>query len=114
MWRVLGALLVLLSSFPAWASEPNLSGLWEAHVMGSRIEARIDQNKGKISGVAYIFDPMGKKVTYHFQGHTEGGRLQVTHSDGHVFSGSLRQANQLVGVIKAASGWEVPVAASRR
>ncbi len=111
---VLGVALTLFSGFSAWASEPNVSGIWEAYVMGSRIEARIDQKNQRLSGVAYIFDPMGKKVTYHFQGHIEGGRIQVAHSDGHVFSGSLTQAQQLVGVIKAASGRQVAVAASRR
>lgn len=112
--KFLGVLLILFAAFHAWASEPNVSGRWEAHIMGSRIEARIDQNRNRISGVAYIFDPFGKKDTYHFQGHIQGGRIQVAHGDGHVFSGSLTQADQLVGVIRAASGRQVAVTASRR
>ena len=30
-----------------------------------------------VSGVAYIFGPDGHKVTYHFNGHFQNGRLQA-------------------------------------
>lgn len=106
--------LMILSAVPAWAAASDFSGRWEAWVMGSRIEAKIGQKGDKVSGVAHIFDPMGKKDTYHFQGHVRGSNIQASHTDGHVFSGSLTRDGRLVGSLRTASGRSVAIAASKR
>ncbi len=105
---------MLLSGLPVWASESDFSGRWEAWVMGSKIEALIAQNGDKIKGVAYVFDPTGKKDAYHFQGQVRGSSIQAFHTDGHVFSGSLTRDRRLVGSLRTASGHAVTVAASKR
>ncbi len=105
---------MLLSCLHAWAAEYDFSGRWEAWVMGSRIEAKIAQNGDKISGVAYVFDPTGKKDAYHFQGQVQGSSIQASHTDGHVFSGSLTRDRRLVGSLRTASGHAVTLAASKR
>ena len=115
MKRLLSVLaFMLLSGLPAWSAEFDFSGRWEAWVMGSKIEAKIAQIGDKISGVAYVFDPMGKKDTYHFQGHVRGSNIQASHTDGHVFSGSLTRDRRLVGSLRTSSGRAVAVAASKR
>jgi hypothetical protein len=99
--------------FPA-GSGPNLSGKWETWVLGHKLEANIKQDGAVIRGVAYIFGPDGRKVTYHFNGHFQNGRLQAVHSDGHSFSGRLLNSGQLAGTVKAASGRKLNVKMSRR
>lgn len=110
---IVAAFLTLAICFPA-DSGPNLSGKWETWVFGHKLEANIEQHGAVISGVAYIFGPDGHKVTYHFNGHLQNGRLQAVHSDGHSFSGRLLNSGQLAGTVKAASGRQLNVTMSRQ
>ena len=110
---IAAAFLILVFCFPA-GSQPNLSGRWETWIMGHKLQANINQDGDVIGGVAYIFGPDGKKVTYHFNGHVQNGKLQAVHSDGHSFSGKLINSREIAGTITAASGRHLNLTLTRR
>jgi hypothetical protein len=110
---VIAVFLILAFCFAANAG-PSLTGKWATWVLGHKLEANIKQDGPVISGVAYIFGPDGHKVTYHFNGHFQNGKLQAVHSDGHSFSGRLLNSGQLAGTVKAASGRQLNVTMSRQ
>lgn len=110
------SVIILLASMCLSASGAgvNIAGNWESRLMGSLIQARIDQNGNDVSGVAYVYSPLGQKDTYHFTGKIEGAKVVAGHHDGHLFSGNLTPAGRLVGVLKTKGGHQLPVEASRR
>ncbi|MGO9572101.1 MAG: hypothetical protein ACLP5H_31650 [Desulfomonilaceae bacterium] len=92
----------------------NIAGNWESRFMGSLIQAKIDQNGDAVSGVAYVYSPLGQKDTYHFTGKIDGAKVVASHHDGHLFSGNVTPAGHLVGVLKTKGGHQVPMEATRR
>ncbi len=106
-------IFLFLLCFSAEAQQ-NLAGQWETWIMGHRLEANISQNGKVVGGVAYIFAPDGKKVTYHFNGYFQNGKLQVFHSDGHSFSGKLLNSRKIAGTLTASSGRRLNITLSRR
>jgi hypothetical protein len=105
--------LVLMLQVPALSAQKNVSGDYEASVMGSVIKARIDQNGEAIQGVADVYSG-GKKNTYHFTGSVNGNRIQASHYSGHVFSGNVTPEGDLVGVLKTKGGHKISINAARR
>jgi hypothetical protein len=110
---ITAAFLILVFCFPA-GSQQNVSGKWETWIMGHKLEANINQDGDVIGGVAYVFGPDGKKVTYHFNGHMQNGKLEAVHSDGHSFSGKLLNSREMAGTITAASGRQLNLTLTRR
>jgi hypothetical protein len=110
---ITAAFLILVFCFPA-DSQQNVAGTWETWIMGHKLQANISQEGDVIGGVAYIFGPDGKKVTYHFNGHVQNGKLEAVHSDGHSFSGKLINSGEIAGTIKAASGRQLNLTLTRR
>jgi hypothetical protein len=107
--------LVLASTCLATAGAGvNIAGNWESRFMGSLIQAKIDQNGNDVSGVAYVYSPLGQKDTYHFSGKIDGVKVVASHHDGHLFSGNLTPEGRLVGVLQTKGGHQLPVEASRR
>ncbi len=115
MYRKSAALvtvMILLLTVTALA-QGDISGNYEASVMGSTIRANIEQNGSNIQGVAHVYSA-GKKNTYHFSGVTDGNRFQASHYSGHVFSGNVTPQGDLVGVLRTKGGHKVSIHASRR
>jgi hypothetical protein len=110
---ITAAFLILVFCFPA-GSQQSLSGRWETWIMGHKLQANISQEGDVIGGVAYVFGPDGKKVTYHFNGHVQNGKLEAVHSDGHSFSGKLINSREIAGTITAASGRHLNLTLTRR
>lgn len=108
------ALLVVSMSLPAAGAGVNIAGNWESRLMGSLIQAKVDQNGKDVSGVAYVYSPFGHKDTYHFTGKIDGARIVASHHDGHLFSGNVTPAGRLIGVLKTKDGYQMTVEASRR
>jgi hypothetical protein len=111
---LLSVLLVSITAILCWGSEPNVSGHWVYSMMGSRIEAEIAQSGKLLNGVAYVFDAVGNKNTYHFKGAVENGKIAVQHSNGHVFNGSVTPSGRLVGVLRTKNGHRVNIDAEKR
>jgi hypothetical protein len=110
------ALLVILISvlcLPAHAAQRDITGNYEASVMGSIIKARIEQAGAEIRGVAYVYSG-GKKNTYHFTGTVNGDRVQASHYSGHAFNGNVTPGGDLVGVLRTRGGHNLSVHAARR
>jgi len=116
MLKYFAAVIILLASMCLSVSGAgvNIAGNWESRLMGSLIQARIDQNGNDVSGVAYVYSPLGQKDTYHFTGKIDGAKVVAGHHAGHLFSGNLTPAGRLVGVLKTKGGHQLPVEASRR
>jgi hypothetical protein len=116
MPKYLAAVIIMLAAMclPASGAGVNIAGNWESRLMGSLIQARIDQNGNVVSGVAYVYSPLGQKDTYHFTGKIDGARVVASHHDGHLFSGNITSAGHLVGVLKTKGGHQLPLEASRR
>ncbi len=108
-------LIILITAlyFPAHAAQRDISGNYEASVMGSVIKAKIEQAGTDIRGVAYVY-ASGKKNTYHFTGTVNGDRVQAIHTSGHVFNGNVTPGGDLVGVLKTKGGHSLSVHAARR
>jgi len=116
MKRVLGlvAIVASLSVASVAVASWNMSGKWVAHVMGAKVVVRVDQKGSAISGVAYVYSPLGKKDTYHFQGQIAGSNVQAVHHSGHMFTGRIEDDGGVSGVLRTKKGHRIPVHASRR
>lgn len=107
------AVVLTVLCLPAHAAQRDISGNYEASVMGSVIKATIQQAGDAIRGVAYVYSG-GKKNTYHFSGTVNGNRIHASHSDGHAFNGNVTPEGNLVGVLRTRGGHNVSLNAARR
>jgi hypothetical protein len=116
MAKYLAAVMILLMStcVSAAGATANIAGKWETRLMGSLVQAKVDQKGHNVSGVAYVYSPLGHKDTYHFTGKVNGARVVASHHSGHLFSGNVAPDGHLVGILKTKSGYRVAVEASRR
>ncbi|HMK34287.1 MAG TPA: hypothetical protein VK463_04405 [Desulfomonilaceae bacterium] len=107
-------ILVLIMCLPAGSAERDISGTWEAEVMGSKVVAHVNQDGSAISGVAYISNSSGGKASYQFVGNINQGNLSGTLAGGHSFSAKVYSDGQVAGVVRTKDGHYVPVSATRR
>lgn len=116
MKRDLGcvAIIACLSIASVAVAGWEISGRWVAHVMGAKVVVRVDQRGSAISGVAYVYSPLGKKDTYHFQGQIAGNSVQAAHHSGHMFTGRIEDDGGVSGVLRTKKGHRIPVHASKR
>lgn len=114
MKRLLLCILLSLGlAMQVFGSSFNLSGNWSAGVMGSKVNAQINQKGNVLSGVAFVYSPGGAKNTYHFSGSMAGTSVSVSHTSGHRFKGNVTPDGRLVGTLTTKNGYQVPVDASR-
>jgi hypothetical protein len=106
--------ILILLCFSAAVAGANFSGNWEGRVMGSLIQATINQHGNRVTGVARVYSPLGQKDTYHFTGTVNGAKVFASHGSGHRFWGNLTPSGHLVGVLRTKDGYQVMVDASRR
>ncbi|MBM4326533.1 MAG: hypothetical protein FJ118_05135 [Deltaproteobacteria bacterium] len=112
--RLLVALVAVLALCSLAGASSNMAGKWVAWIMGHKIEANVNQQGSKISGVAYVYDPFGKKDQYHFTGSVSNGQIVASHHQGHFFNGKLTPEGRIVGVIKTRGGHRFDVVARHR
>jgi hypothetical protein len=93
---------------------PNFSGRYTMWVFGTKVYADVNQQGKKISGVAWFYDFWRKKITFHFNGYYDKGKVYASHHSGHVFRGRVVNNNRLVGVITTKDGLRIPVDTSTR
>jgi hypothetical protein len=111
---LLTATLIVIMILPAWSAGLNASGNWEAFVMGSKIRVHVSQDGRSLKGVAFVYNILGKKDTYHFNGHVDGGRITANHSSGDTFFGTITPDGHLVGTLRTRSGRRLAVNAVRK
>ena len=104
--RLLLCALVLSWSCPAWAAAPGeKSEMWEGRVLGATFRAGVCYNaRGKARGVLLLTHASGQTDTYHLDGSLSGGKFELRHGSGHVFSGSLDSSTTMRGKVKLANG----------
>ncbi len=106
---------LLVLCVPLAASGQGMSGNWEAVVFGMKVaDAQVHIQGQKVSGVAYVYGPFGKRITYHFYGGVQGNTVYARHNDGHVFQGTITGPGQVSGTLTTKKGRTVPVTANRR
>lgn len=93
---------------------PNISGHYQAWVMGATVKANVNHKGNKVNGVAWYHDFWGKRHTFHFYGRYNKGSVQARHNSGHYFNGRATGDGRLVGVITTNNGRRIPISASRR
>jgi hypothetical protein len=82
--------------------------------MGGRMVARVEQNGNAIGGVAHVYPPTGKRLTYHFTGTVQGNKISAAHYSGHVFNGHVTPQGQIVGVLTTRNGEKISMTGRRR
>ncbi|HMK36561.1 MAG TPA: hypothetical protein VK463_15920 [Desulfomonilaceae bacterium] len=110
----LSAVLLVLTVFPAEGTGLNVTGNWEASVLGSTVKAQVRQEGHLIEGVAHVYTLFGAKDTYHFAGNINHGKIFASHNSGHTFSGSVTPDGRMVGTLKTRGGKRVGVNAFRK
>jgi hypothetical protein len=106
-------ILILVTCLTAGAAELDISGTWEAGVLGSQIEVQVSQSGSSISGVAYI-SSSGEKRAYQFVGNINEGIITGALSGGHSFWGKVNSSVEVAGILRNNDGRVVPVSAFRR
>ena len=91
------------------AGAANISGRWEASVMGHRVKAVAEQKGQKLSGVAYLYDPLGHKSTWHFNGTVNGVDVQAAHFTGNKFTGKVVAEGKMSGTLETSNGFHIPL-----
>lgn len=82
---------------------------WETSVMGVKVKGMVQRRLSDIKGVLHIYQPLGKKLTYHFTGTVQGDRVQASHTDGHVFQGRITDERKVEGVLTTKAGHRIPL-----
>jgi len=101
------SILAICSAYNALAA--NLTGRWEASVMGHQVKAVAEQKGQRLSGVAYLYDPLGHKSTWHFNGTVNGNDVWASHHSGHKFVGKIVADGKMSGVIETDNGFRIPL-----
>jgi len=99
--------LILFMGHDAMAA--NITGRWEASIMGHRVKAVAEQKGQNVSGVAYLYDPFGHKTTWHFNGTIHGNNIQAAHHDGHKFVGKVVSEGKMSGTLETNNGFHIPL-----
>jgi hypothetical protein len=111
MKRVLKYFVFLLITgiYAQIALAANISGNWEAAIMGHQVKAVAEQNGKNIKGVAYLYDPIGHKSTWHFKGMISGDNIQAAHHSGHRFTGKIVSSGKMSGILETSNGFRIPL-----
>jgi len=105
MRRMLAALAaILIFSCSALAGTYDLTGDWEAVVMGAPVTAEFTQDGQMFTGVMRIPEPGGKINVYHLAGAIFDEKFVALHGSGHVFEGRMTSPDAAEGVFKLAGG----------
>ncbi len=91
----------------------NLSGTWEAEVMGSQIVLQMSQNENALSGVAHIYSSSGKRFTNNFSANINGSNISGAAGD-FIFFGNVISQNSATGVVRLKDGRQIPIRATRK
>ncbi|MGC8660235.1 MAG: hypothetical protein ACP5U1_14310 [Desulfomonilaceae bacterium] len=99
--------LLLMSAYNVFAA--NITGRWEASLMGHHVKAIAEQKGKKLSGVAYLYDPLGHKSTWHFNGTVNGNDVKAAHYTGHKFVGKILGNGVVSGTLETNNGFRIPL-----
>jgi len=105
MLRMLAALAaILVLSCPVQAGTFDLTGSWEALVMGAPVTAEFSQEGQMFTGVMRIPEPGGKVNVYHLAGAIFDEKFVALHGSGHVFEGKMTSPDAAEGEFRLAGG----------
>lgn len=82
---------------------------WETSVMGVKVKGKVQRKLNDIKGVLHIYQPLGKKLTYHFTGTVEGDKVLASHTDGHMFQGRITDERKVEGILTTKTGHRIPL-----
>ncbi len=96
--------LALVLLLPSMAFGYDLTGQWEASILGSRVTAEFTQNGQMFTGVMRVPEPGGKINVYHLAGAIFDAKFVALHGSGHVFEGVMTSKDEARGEFKIAGG----------
>jgi len=82
---------------------------WETEVMGVKVRGTAQRRSNDLKGVLHIYPPFSDKWTYHWTGKIEGDKVHASHTDGHVFQGSITPERMVEGIITTRDGRQIPL-----
>lgn len=82
---------------------------FETSVMGSRVRGTVERKGSDLRGVLYVYPLFGGKDTYHFHGSIQGNRVVASHTNGHVFRGTIVRGRKVKGVLTTSRGVRIPL-----
>ncbi len=110
---VAAAFPVLLAAFLAAAAASaagfDLTGRWEAEVLGANVAAEFEQTGKLLKGVLYVPDINGKTNVYHLAGTVVDDQFAALHGSGHLLRGSMPDNNTAQGVFTLKTGEKIPL-----
>jgi len=92
---------------PDWGPLKN----WETEVMGVRVKGNAQRRNNEIRGVLHIYPPLSHRWTYHWNGRIDGDSVVASHTDGHVFRGSITPEKTVLGTLTTKDGHKIPLQA---
>ncbi len=81
----------------AQAAPLDLTGRWEAQVLGFPVTAEFTQDGKLLSGVLVLRDAAGQSSTYHLRGTIVDGFFAAVHGSGHMLRGTMRGPDEADG-----------------
>lgn len=82
--------------------------LWTGSLYSSSYRAGLCiAPNGDVRGVLHLELASGEVSVYHFYGKVRQGRIEVSHSSGHVFKGQLASENAVEGVVRLRNGMRI-------
>ena len=112
LFAIVGLLLCVAVAGPALAGEPDINGLWQGSLYGSDVQAKVEQEDGKVQVEAVVHDLAGGTNVYHFIGFIEKGHMVLIHGSGHRFEGDARDG-MIIGTLFTKGGSKIEVRAQR-
>jgi hypothetical protein len=82
---------------------------WETQVMGVKVKGTAQRLENDIRGVLHIYPPLSDKWTFHWTGKIEGDMVYASHTDGHVFRGSITPEKTVDGILTTRDGHQIPL-----
>ena len=96
------------------AAMAEVSELWTGSLYSSTYRAGICfAADGRVRGVLHLRLADGQTSVYHFYGHSHNGRIEVSHSSGHVFKGHLPSQDAVEGQVRLKNGMKIRMEGKR-
>jgi hypothetical protein len=92
----------------------DISGGYDANIPGGKMFVNIQQRRKELGLRADVYNFLGQKDTYHFKGRLDGDRINATHTSGHKFTGVVKSADTIDGVISMRDGRRIGMTLHKR
>lgn len=93
--------LVSVTGSAAGLAQSDCAGLWRGDTLLATMEAHVEQDGERISGVVYV-SSLWETNPYHFKGVVKDGVIEASHHSGHSFKGRIVEDGKVEGTVTTA------------